>query len=145
MANERFSKDFGIYVDVSLTNTPSWKLAICTKSITVNTTVGSVTINNNCTGNAENLLPSTVVNTIDFDGDTNSSPGVNEVSSDQLFTMAQNRVVSKWKIQTLDNTYVRYAAAAFIGTFTETASVPQYQTFSTSLNISGPLLTAVPS
>jgi len=53
MANELFSKDIGVYVDVSATATPTWKLAVCTTSKSLSVSVGAVTINNDCTGNAE--------------------------------------------------------------------------------------------
>ena len=46
MANELFSKDIGVYIDISATSTPSWKLAVCTSSKSLSISVGSTEINN---------------------------------------------------------------------------------------------------
>lgn len=142
--NNIFSKDIGVYVDTSLTAVPSWKLAVCTTSKSLSVSVGSVAINNDCTGDAEVQLPSTYSWTMSFEGDVNTAPGVSELSAEQILGFTLARTVRKFKFESLDSTYVRYGLA-MISQFDETASAPEYQTFSVSLLGSGDLLLAVPS
>ena len=144
MANELFSKDIGVYVDISATATPDWKLAVCTSSKSLSVSVGAVTINNDCTGDSEQQLPSTYNWQMSFEGDVNTAPGVNEVSAEELLSYTLLRTVRKFKFQSLDSTYVRYGLG-YISQFDETASAPEYQTFSVTVSGSGPLLLAVPS
>ena len=144
MANELFSKDIGVYVDVSATATPTWKLAVCTSSKSLSVSVGSVTINNDCTGNAETQLPSTYNWQMSFEGDVNTNPGINEVSAEDILGYTLTRAVRKFKFQSLDSTYVRYGLG-YISQFDETASAPEYQTFSVTVSGSGVLLLAVPT
>lgn len=144
MANEIYSKDLGVYVDVSETETPTWRLAVCTTTKSLSISTGSTELNNDCSGNFSRNLPSTVSWTMAFEGDTNSAPGVNEVSTNDLFSIATSREVRKWKIESGDLTYVRYGEA-FISQMDEAASAPDYQTFSITLTGSGEILDSEPS
>jgi hypothetical protein len=144
MANELFSKDIGVYVDVSATSTPDWKLAVCTSSKSLSISVGSTEINNDCTGNFVRNLPSTAAWTMSFEGDVNTNPGAGEISAEDIFTYAISRDVKKFKFESLDSSYVRYGEG-FISQFDESASAPEYQTFSVSISASGPLSASEPT
>jgi hypothetical protein len=102
MANELFSKDIGVYIDISATSTPSWKLAVCTSSKSLSISVGSTEINNDCTGDFVRNLPSTASWTMSFEGDVNTNPGVNEVSAEDIFGYTIARATRKFKFESLD-------------------------------------------
>jgi hypothetical protein len=144
MANELFSKDIGVYVDTSATATPAWKLAVCTSSKSLSISVGATEINNDCTGDFVENLPSTASWTMSFEGDVNTDPGLNEVSASDIFGYVVDRDVKKFKFESLDETYVRYGEG-FISQFDETATAPEYQTFSVTITGSGPISDAEPS
>lgn len=142
MANELFSKDIGVYIDISATSTPSWKLAVCTSSKSLSISVGSTEINNDCTGDFVRNLPSTASWTMSFEGDVNTNPGVNEVSAEDIFGYTIARATRKFKFQSLDASYIRYGEG-FISQFDETATAPEYQTYSVTITGSGPIDDAV--
>jgi len=144
MANELFSKDIGVYIDISATSTPSWKLAVCTSSKSLSISVGSTEINNDCTGDFVRNLPSTASWTMSFEGDVNTNPGVNEVSAEDIFGYTIARATRKFKFESLDASYIRYGEG-FISQFDETATAPEYQTYSVTITGSGPIDDAIPS
>lgn len=144
MANELFSKDIGVYVDTSATSTPSWKLAVCTSSKSLSISVGATEINNDCTGDFVRNLPSTASWTMSFEGDVNTDPGASEVSASDIFGYTIDRAEKKFKFESLDETYVRYGEG-FISQFDETATAPEYQTFSVTITGSGPISDVEPT
>lgn len=144
MANELFSKDIGVYVDTSNTATPSWKLAVCTSSKSLSISVGATEINNDCTGDFVRNLPSTASWTMSFEGDVNTDPGASEVSASDIFGYTIDRAEKKFKFESLDETYVRYGEG-FISQFDETATAPEYQTFSVTITGSGPISDVEPT
>jgi hypothetical protein len=144
MANELFSKNIGVYIDSSLTSTPSWKLAVCTSSKSLSISVGATEINNDCTGDFVQNLPSTASWTMSFEGDVNTAPGGSEISAEGIFDIVVARTTKKFKFQSLDNSYIRYGQG-FISQFDETATAPEYQTYSVTITGSGPIDDAIPS
>ena len=144
MAYELFSKNIGVYIDSSLTSTPSWKLAVCTSSKSLSISVGATEINNDCTGDFVQNLPSTASWTMSFEGDVNTSPGASEISAEGIFDIVIARTTKKFKFQSLDNSYIRYGQG-FISQFDETATAPEYQTYSVTITGSGPIDDAIPT
>jgi hypothetical protein len=55
-----------------------------------------------------------------------------------------SRAVTKFKFQSLDDSYIRYGEG-FISQFDETATAPEYQTYSVTITGSGPIDDAIPS
>jgi hypothetical protein len=144
MAYELFSKNIGVYIDSSLTSTPSWKLAVCTSSKSLSISVGATEINNDCTGDFVQNLPSTASWTMSFEGDVNTNPGASEISAEGIFDIVVARTTKKFKFQSLDNSYIRYGQG-FISQFDETATAPEYQTYSVTITGSGPIDDAIPT
>ncbi len=144
MANELFSKDIGVYIDSSATSTPNWKLAVCTSSKSLSISVGATEINNDCTGDFVQNLPSTASWTMSFEGDVNTNPGASEISAEGIFDIVIARTTKKFKFQSLDNSYIRYGQG-FISQFDETATAPEYQTYSVTITGSGPIDDAIPT
>ena len=144
MANELFSKNIGVYIDSSATSTPNWKLAVCTSSKSLSISVGATEINNDCTGDFVQNLPSTASWTMSFEGDVNTAPGASEISAEGIFDIVVARTTKKFKFQSLDNSYIRYGEG-FISQFDETATAPEYQTYSVSITGSGPIDDAIPT
>ena len=144
MAYELFSKNIGVYIDSSLTSTPNWKLAVCTSSKSLSISVGATEINNDCTGDFVQNLPSTASWTMSFEGDVNTSPGASEISAEGIFDIVIARTTKKFKFQSLDNSYIRYGQG-FISQFDETATAPEYQTYSVTITGSGPIDDAIPT
>ncbi len=142
MANELFSKNIGVYIDSSATSTPNWKLAVCTSSKSLSISVGATEINNDCTGDFVQNLPSTASWTMSFEGDVNTAPGGSEISAEGIFDIVVARTIKKFKFQSLDNSYIRYGQG-FISQFDETATAPEYQTYSVTITGSGPIDDAI--
>jgi hypothetical protein len=139
-----FSKDIGVYVDVSTTSTPTWKLAVCTSSKSLSISVGATEINNDCTGDFVQNLPSTASWTMSFEGDVNTTPGVNEISAEGIFDIVIARAVKKFKFESEDDSYIRYGQG-FISQFDETATAPEYQTYSVTITGTGPIDDVLPT
>jgi hypothetical protein len=145
MANEIFSKSIGVYIDTSATSTPAWKLAVCTSTKSLSVSVASTEINNDCTGDFVRNLPSTISWTMSFEGDVNKTPGGSEISAEGIFDMVILRQTKKFKFESLDGTsYLRYGQG-FISQFDETATAPEYMTYSVTITGSGPIDDAIPS
>ena len=134
-----FSKEIGVYINTAPEGSPlAWKLAVCTSSKSLSISVGATEINNDCTGDFVQNLPSTASWTMSFEGDVNINPGALEVSASDIFGYVVDREVKKFKIATEDNSYLRYGEG-FISQFDETATSPEYQTFSVTITGSGPI------
>lgn len=140
-----FSKDIGVYVNTAADGAPVvWKLAVCTSSKSLSISVGATEINNDCTGSFVTNLPSTTSWTMSFEGDVNMTPTATEVSAGHLFDLVVSRSVKKFKFESADDSYIRYGEG-FISQFDETATAPEYQTFSVSITGSGPIADTIPA
>jgi hypothetical protein len=79
-----------------------------------------------------------------FEGDVNTNPGASEVSAEDIFGYTIARSTRKFKFESLDASYIRYGEG-FISQFDETATAPEYQTYSVTITGSGPIDDAVTS
>lgn len=141
MATFITGENFGISVKVGV----DWKLAVCTNSISIDRSRASIEIQNNCTAGAIEKLPTTQNNSISFEGDISTDPGVNEIGVTGLNDMFDSATVSEWKIENEDSSIVYYAEKAFLETFANVFPTGDKATFSVSLAVSGRLLDAIPS
>lgn len=140
-----FSKDVAVYVDMSETETPDWKLVTCTTSKTVDLAIASIEKNNDCTGNYVGQLPSTVSWSFAIEGDANLNPTApEEISYAELFAIASLREIRNWKLENGDSTYVRYGEG-FLSSYSESIATPEYMTFSATLTGNGQLYDSIPS
>lgn len=141
MATFITGENFGISVKVA----GDWKLAVCTNSISISRSRAEIEIQNNCTAGAIEKLPTTQNNSINFEGDISTDPGVNEIGVTGLNEMFDSATVSEWKIENEDSSIVYYAEKAFLSTFDNTFPTGDKATFSVALSVSGRLLDAIPS
>lgn len=141
MATFITGENFGISVKVA----GDWKLAVCTNSITIDRSRASIEIQNNCTGGAIEKLPTTQNNSISFEGDISTDPGLLEIGVVGLNEMFNDATVSEWKVENEDSSIVYYAEKAFLENFSNVFPTGDKATFSVSLAVSGPLLDAIPS
>jgi hypothetical protein len=141
MATYYTGEKFGVFVKVS----NAWKLAVCTTSIAVSRSRAEIEVNNNCTAGVIGKIPSTQNNSITFEGDVTTDPGVAEVGFLDLNDQFESATVSEWKIENDDSSIVFYTSEAFLSTFDATFPVGDKSTYSIALSVSGPLLTAEPS
>lgn len=140
-----FSKDVSVWVDMSETETPDWKLVTCTTSKTVDLAIASIEKNNDCTGNYVGQLPSTVSWSFAIEGDANLNPTApEEISYAELFSIASLREIRNWKLENGDSTYVRYGEG-FLSSYSESIATPEYMTFSATLTGNGQLYDSIPS
>lgn len=139
-----FSKDVGVYVDMSDTLTPDWKFVTCTTSKSLDLAIASIEKNNDCTGDFVGNLPSTVSWTMAIEGDANMTPSAGEISAAELFTIATSREIRGWKFENGTSTYIRYGQA-FLSSYSESIATPEYMTFSGSLTGDGQIYDAIPS
>lgn len=140
-----FSKDIAVFVNMSDTETPDWRLVTCTKSKTVDLAIGSIERNNDCSGDFVGNLPSTVSWSFAVEGDANLTPtDPIEISHEELFEMAKNREVRYWKLETGDSSYVRYGQA-FLSSYSESITTPEYVSWSASLTGNGEVYSSIPS
>ena len=139
-----YSKDVGVYVDMSDTSVPDWKYVTCTTSKSLDLSVASIEKNNDCTGDFTGQLPSNISWTMAIDGDANFNPESEEISAAELFTVAKSRAIRNWKFESGDSSYVRYGRA-FLSSYSESLSTPEYMSFSASLTGDGEIFDAIPS
>lgn len=140
-----FSKDVAVFVDLSNTNTPDWKLVTCTTSKTVDLSIGTIEKNNDCTGDYVGNLPSTISWSLGIEGDANLNPeSPEEISYAELFTIAKNREIRNWKFENGDSSYIRFGRG-FLSSYSESIATPEYMTFSATLTGDGELYDAIPS
>lgn len=139
-----FSKDVGVYVDMSATATPDWKFVTCTTSKSLDLAIASIEKNNDCTGDYVGNLPSTISWTMAIEGDANMTPAAGEVSAADLFTIATSRDIKGWKFVNGTSTYIRYGQA-FLSSYSESIATPEYMTFSGTLTGDGQIYDSVPS
>jgi hypothetical protein len=141
MATYYTGEKFGIYVKVA----SDWLLAVCTTSISISRSRNEIEIQNNCTGGAVGKLATTQNNSINFEGDISTDPGVGEIGFLDLNGQFEDATVSEWKIENEDSSIVFYTSEAFLSTFDATFPVGDKSTYSIALSVSGNLATSVPS
>jgi ethanolamine utilization microcompartment shell protein EutS len=141
MATYYTGEQFGVYAKVGV----DWLLAVCTTSISISRSRNEIEIQNNCTGGAIGKLASTQSNSISFEGDVSTDPGLLEIGFLDLNDQFELATVSEWKIENADSSIVFYAAEAFLSTFDATFPVGDKSTYSIALSVSGNLATVVPS
>lgn len=140
-----FSKDVAVFVNMSDTETPDWKLVTCTTSKTVDLAIASIEKNNDCSGDFVGQLPSTVSWSFAIEGDANINPtDPEEISYAELFTIAKSRELRFWKLEKADDSYVRYGRG-FLSSYSESIATPEYMTFSATLTGDGEIFDAIPS
>ena len=140
-----FSKDVAVFVDMSDTQIPDWRLVTCTTSKTVDLAIASIEKNNDCSGDFVGQLPSTVSWSFAIEGDANINPTApEEISYAELFTIATQRELRNWKLEKADDSYVRYGRG-FLSSYSESIATPEYMTFSATLTGDGQIYDAIPS
>lgn len=139
-----FGKLIGVYVDMSDTATPDFKLVTCTTQKSFDLSVDTVDLNNDCTGVFSGALPTTASWTMGVEGDANFNPELSEISAEELFTIAKEREIRNWKFENADSSYVRFGQAFLTG-YSESATSTEYLTFSATLNGVGEIYSSIPS
>ncbi len=139
-----FSKDVGVYANMGTEETPDWKFVTCTTSKTLDLAIETIERNNDCTGDFVANLPSTVSWSMAIEGDANMNPEASEISAAELFQIASDREVRFWKFESGDSSYIRYGKA-FISSYSEPNTTPEYLTFSATLTGDGEIFDSIPS
>lgn len=129
MANEVYSKEVAVEVDMGYPSAADWKLAVCTTSKSLSDTTNTVTVNSDCEGTFVRQLPTDEQWTMSFEGYVNSNPGVDELSSNELIAVKKSRAVRPFRFRNGDDSYYR-EGIGFISQLDETGSVGEYLTFS---------------
>lgn len=138
---ERIIGGFGVYVKTDAT----WRLAVCTTSISVSRSRNEIEVQDNCTGGAVGREPSTVTNNISFEGNISTDPGALEIGFVELNELFQSGEKHEWKVENEDSSILFYAEKAFISTLDATAPEADLATYSISLAVDGNLDTVEPS
>lgn len=141
MAERITGEKFGVYVK----DETSWKLAVCTTSISVSRSRNEIEVQDNCTGGAVGREPSTITNTISFEGNISLDPGLLEYGFTQLNDLFQSGEKREWKIENEDSSIIFYAEKAFVSTLDATMATGELSTYSISLAVDGNLETSEPS
>lgn len=132
MANEIYSKEVALEVDMGYPANPNWKLAICTISKGFNKSVGTVTLNNDCSGDFVRELPTDASWNMSIEGNISSEPTENELSSNELQVLQDEKAIKPFRLRSLDGSYYR-EGMAFINQLDETGTAGEYLTFSLGL------------
>lgn len=138
MANEIYSKEVALSVNKGTPSVPDWKLVICTISKTLDKSTSGTTINNDCTPDFVRELPTDGSWTMSAEGNMSKTPGVNEVSSEELSIMQDAKEIREWKLESLDGTYYR-KGEAWINSLSETGSAGEYMTYSIGITGTSPI------
>jgi len=138
MANEIYSKDVAVEVDMGYPSTADWKLAVCINSKSVSKTTNTTTINTDCEPNFVRQLPTDSQWSASFDGLVNSAPGANEVSADELNLIQDNREVRPFRFREINGDYYR-EGLGFISQLDENGTAGEYLNYSISITGTAPL------
>lgn len=141
MANEIYSKEVALEVDMGFPAAADWKLVVCTISKTLDKTMGTTTLNNDCNPDFIRELPTDGSWTMSIEGNINNSPSVNQISSNELNEMQDDKDIKPWRLRNGDDSYYRQGLA-FLNSANETGSVGEYLTFSIGLTGTAPLIYA---
>lgn len=138
MGFEIYSKEVGVYIDMSATETPDWKLAVCLTSKGLSKTTNTTTINTDCEPDFVRQLPTDSQWSASFEGLINSNPTVDEVSVEALNLMQDNREVRKFKFESIDGLYYR-EGLGFISQLDENGTAGEYFNYSVAITGTAPL------
>lgn len=134
MANEIYSKEVSLEVDMGYPAAADWKLVICTISKNLDKTTSGTTINNDCSPDFVRELPTDSSWSMSVEGNISKAPTVNEVSADELGVFQDAKLIKPWRLRSLDDTYYR-RGLGWINNLSEAGSAGDYLTF--SLGITG--------
>lgn len=132
MANEIYSKEVSLEIDMGYPANPDWKLVICTISKSFNKAVASVTLNNDCSPDFVRELPTDGSWNMSIEGNISKEPTADEVSASELQVIQDSKAVKPWRLRSLDDEYYR-EGFAWINQLDETGSAGEYLTFSLGL------------
>ena len=138
MAYEIYSKEVALEVNNGTPSVPDWKLVICTISKTLDKSMSSTTINNDCNPDFVRELPTDGSWTMSAEGNMSKNPGVNEVSSEELSIMQDAKAIKEWRLRSLDGTYYR-KGEGWINSLSETGSSGEYMTYSIGITGTTPI------
>ena len=140
MAFELYSKEVAVEVNMGTSSAEDWKLLVCVISKSLSQTLGSVTINNDCTGDFVRNLPTDISWQLSFDGHINQQPTSDEVGANEVLELQKSRDVKEWRFRSLDGNYYR-KGPGFISQCDETGSAGEYMTYSCTITGSDELET----
>jgi hypothetical protein len=143
MAERITGEKFGIYTKQPLDL--DWRLAVCTTSISIDRSVSEIEVQDNCSGGAVGREPSVISNSLAFEGNISTDPGLSEVGFVELNEIFNAKVKAEWKIENETSSIIFYAEKAFISSLSAAMPVGDLATYSISLAVDGPLLNAEPS
>jgi hypothetical protein len=143
MANEIYSKEVSLEVDMGYPAAADWKLVICTISKNLDKSTASASINNDCNPDFVRELPTDGSWTMSVEGNVSKTPTVDEVSSTELAVIQDSRAIKPWRLRSLDNTYYRQGLA-WINSLSEAGSAGDYLTFSLGLTGTQQIIYAEP-
>lgn len=140
MANELYSKEVAVEVNMGDQSSPDWKLLVCVISKSLSQTLGSVTINNDCTGDFVRNLPTDISWQFSFDGHINMQPAQDEVGANEVLELQKTKTIKEWRFRSFDGAYYR-KGPGFISQCDETGSAGEYITYSCTITGSDELET----
>lgn len=132
MANEIYSKEVSLEVDMGYPAAANWKLVICTISKNLEKSTAGTTINNDCNPDFIRELPTDNSWSASIEGNISKITTVNEVSADELNLIQDSKAIKPWRLRTVDNEYYRQGLA-WINNLSESGSAGEYLTFSLGL------------
>jgi hypothetical protein len=138
MANEIYSKNVAVEVNIGYPDTADWKLVTCITSKGLSKTTNSTTINTDCEPDFVRQLPTDSQWSASFDGLVNSIPTADEISADGLHILQDARTVLPIRFRTEDDSYYR-EGLGFISQLDENGTAGEYFNFSISITGTAPL------
>lgn len=138
MANEIYSKEVSLEVDMGYPAAADWKLVICTISKNLEKTTAGTTINNDCNPDFVRELPTDNSWSASVEGNISKVTTVNEVSANDLNIIQDAKLIKPWRLRTVDDEYYR-EGLGWINNLAESGSAGEYLTFSLGLTGAAPI------
>jgi hypothetical protein len=132
MANELYSKNVLVEVDMGYPSTADWKLAVCVTSKSIDKTTNSTTINTDCEPDFVRQLPTDNQWTASFEGLVNTNPSVDEISDEGLNLLQDSREVRPFRFRTIDDSWYR-EGLGFIASLNESGTAGEYVNYSVGI------------
>lgn len=131
-----------LYLDISTTTTPTWKMVACLTALTFNGAGNVIDAGSKC-GQAK--LAGENDDTVDFEGNFEMAPTADQVSFTDLMNVYQSKESRHWKMSTADGVQYYREFNGPLTSYTEDLPYNEVATFSGTIGINGVVIDEAPT
>jgi predicted secreted protein len=134
------SKDILLSYNTGTPEIPVWKIVACSTSDGFSLATDAVAVNNKCQGDWAAALPGDKSWSFSNSSYAQKTPGLNQISQDELFDLQSTGEVGEWKLESIvPGDYLRQGQG-WVSALSETADTGDYLQFELSITGTGPVV-----